>query len=171
MGVTGACRRGDVLLPLDHGATKGEAVFLMVAEGGRGSGVMAQTTPIGRVRDLGLRVLVVEDDAMLSLMIENALESLGCTIYSAANIADGAKLAATVDVQVGLLDVNVAGQAVYPVADILRQRGVPFVFVTAYVRSGVAEAYGDVPRLNKPFHLSALEEILRKAAGASRAAS
>lgn len=128
---------------------------------------MAQSSTNGRGAALGLRVLVVEDDAMLSMMIENALETLGCTIHVAANVAEGARLAASVDADIGLLDVNVAGQPVYPVAEALRRRGIPFIFVTAYVRAAVAEPYGDVPRLHKPFHLSELEDLLRKtAAGA-----
>jgi DNA-binding response OmpR family regulator len=137
---------------------------------------MAQTSPINRASigqapisqagALGLRVLLVEDDAMLSLMLENALETLGCTIYTATTVAEGARLAATVDAQIGLLDVNVAGQPVYPVAEMLRQRGIPFVFVTAYVRSSVAEEYGSVPCLHKPFHLAELEHLLRKTAAA-----
>lgn len=115
----------------------------------------------------GLRVLVVEDDALLSLMLDNALETLGCTVEAATSVADGARLAATADIQLGVLDVNVAGQPVYPVADALRRRGIPFVFVTAYVREDLAREYGDVPRLHKPFHLAQLETLLRQTAGAT----
>lgn len=126
---------------------------------------MAQFSKNGGAPALGLRVLVVEDDAMLSMMLEDALETLGCTVHTATTVREGVRLAATAEAQIGLLDVNVAGQAVYPVAEVLRQRGIPFVFVTAYVHADVAQEYGRVPRLHKPFHLADLEGLLRRMSG------
>lgn len=128
---------------------------------------MTQYGTAVRSPDLGLRVLLVEDDIMMSMMVEDVLTSLGCTTIAAASVAEGARLAATQNVDVALLDVNITGQPVYPVAQVLRGRGIPFIFATAYVRDGIPGEYRSVLRLAKPFHLAELESALRKAAGTS----
>lgn len=115
---------------------------------------------------LGLRILVVEDDALLSLMLEDALATLGCEVAAATTVNEGLHLAGTADIQIAVLDVNVAGHPVYPVAEVLRRRGIPFVFVTAYVHDGIDKTYDQVPWLHKPFHLADLEALLRTTAGA-----
>jgi DNA-binding response OmpR family regulator len=123
---------------------------------------MEQPTVDDRTAGLGLRVLLVEDDTMLSMMLEDALSILGCTVIKAARVAEGAALAASADADVAVLDVNIAGQHVYPVAAALRRRGIPFIFVTAYVRDGVPPEYAGAPLLHKPFRLAELEDLLRR---------
>lgn len=118
----------------------------------------------GRSDGLGLRVLLVEDDTMLSMMLEDALSILGCTVLKASRVAPGLELASTVEADIAVLDVNIAGEHVYPVARALRRRDIPFVFVTAYVREGIPGEFHDEPLLHKPFHLSELEEVLRQTA-------
>jgi DNA-binding response OmpR family regulator len=120
---------------------------------------------------LGLRVLLVEDDTMLSMMLEDALSILGCTVIKAARVANGLELATTIEADIAVLDVNIAGEHVYPVARVLRRRGIPFVFVTAYVREGIPEEFHREPLLHKPFHLSELEDVLRHAARPAKAGS
>ena len=118
---------------------------------------------------LAVHILLVEDDAMLTMMLEDALESLGCTVEAAATLPDAMQMAETAEAAVALLDINVAGHPVYPVAEVLRERGIPFFFVTAYVHEGVAPEYSHVPRLHKPFHLAELEALVRRmAAGQQR---
>jgi CheY-like chemotaxis protein len=115
---------------------------------------------------LGLRVLLVEDDVMMLMMVEDELKSLGCSVVTAANLDEGAKLASTSDLDVALLDVNITGRPVYPVADALRRRGIPFIFTTAYVREHLKPEYQAAPRLNKPFRLHDLKDALRRTAKA-----
>lgn len=117
-----------------------------------------------RTDGLGLQVLLVEDDTMLSMMLEDALSILGCSVTKAARVADAMDLAAGVEADIAVLDVNIAGEHVYPVARALRWRGIPFVFVTAYVREGIPVEFRDEPLLHKPFHLSELEDVLRQTA-------
>lgn len=112
--------------------------------------------------ELGLRVLLVEDDFMMSTMVEDELKSLGCSVVAAADLTEGARLATTTDLDVGLLDVNITGRPVYPVADALRRRGIPFIFTTAYIREYLKPEYQAVPRLNKPFRLHDLADALRR---------
>lgn len=99
---------------------------------------------------------------MMSTMVEDELKSLGCSVVAATDLAEGARLATTTDVDVGLLDVNITGRPVYPVADALRRRGIPFIFTTAYVREHLEPEYQAVPRLNKPFRLNDLADALRR---------
>lgn len=100
----------------------------------------------------GLRVLVVEDQMMVAMMMEDLLDSFGCaTVGPAANIAKALALIATERIDGAMLDLNLAGHAVYPVADELARLGVPFVFVTGYGDQEVRGDYSDRPRLAKPF--------------------
>lgn len=99
---------------------------------------------------------------MMSMMVEDELKALGCTVVSAMDLAEGAKLASTQDVDVALLDVNITGRPVYPVADALRRRGIPFIFTTAYIRQHLEPAYQAAPRLNKPFRMRDLREALHR---------
>lgn len=123
---------------------------------------MEQPSLDDRSAGLGLRVLLVEDDTMLSMMLEDALSILGCTVIKASRVPEGVALAESTDADIAVLDVNIAGQHVYPVAANLRRRGIPFIFVTAYVRDGVPPEYSDEPLLHKPFRLAELEDLLRR---------
>jgi CheY-like chemotaxis protein len=108
----------------------------------------------------GLRVLVVEDEGMVALLIEGMLEELGCEVVaSAASLAKAEAAAKHEEIDFALLDVNLDGQQVFPVAEILRTRGVPFVFSTGYGRSALLEGFKEYHVLNKPF---AIEELRQK---------
>ena len=79
------------------------------------------------------RVLIVEDEAAISILVEDMLVDFGTEIVGpAARMADAIRLARAADVDLEVLDINLAGEATYPVADVLRARGVPFVFATGY---------------------------------------
>ena len=112
----------------------------------------------------GARVLVVEDEAILSLDLEAMLLDLGCMIAGSADKLDDAlQMARTSDFDVALLDVNLGGKRVDPVAEAIRARGIPIVFVTGYGRTA---ASGLV--LEKPYDAAALEQILNEALGTGR---
>lgn len=106
-----------------------------------------------------LRVLVVEDEALIALQLEDMLTELGCAVVGpASRVGQALKLLDGEPVEAAVLDVNIAGELVYPVADALKDRGLPYVFVTGYGASGLTEPYRSRPVLEKPF---ARRELLR----------
>jgi DNA-binding response OmpR family regulator len=108
--------------------------------------------------------LVVEDEAMLSLHLQAQLCDLGCVVAGTADKLDDAlHMARTSEFDVALLDVNIGGKRVDPVAEAIRARGTPVVFITGYGRTA---ASGLV--LEKPYDAAALERILSEALGARR---
>jgi CheY-like chemotaxis protein len=109
----------------------------------------------------GLRVLVVEDEALVALQLEDMLSDLGCAVIGpAARVHQALDLLNGQRVDAAVLDLNVAGELVYPVADALTRRGVPFIFATGYGASGLTEPYRSRPVLQKPFLLSQLRKAM-----------
>ncbi|MES2033224.1 MAG: response regulator [Pseudomonadota bacterium] len=109
----------------------------------------------------GLRVLVVEDEMLVSMLVEDMLTDFGCVVVGPAPDFDEAMaLAGSAEIDAALLDVNVAGRPVFPVADALKARGVPFAFASGYGQAGLAEAHRDAPVLQKPFRQADLERAL-----------
>lgn len=105
----------------------------------------------------GLKVLVVEDEGAVALLIEDMLADLGCEVtHSAAHLAKACELASSAVVDFALLDLNLNGSSTLPVASILKQRGIPFVFCTGYGTSGLTEEFASYPTLVKPFVLTDL---------------
>tara|TARA_R100001143_G_scaffold62349_1_gene65458 strand:+ start:529 stop:924 length:396 start_codon:yes stop_codon:yes gene_type:complete len=114
----------------------------------------------------GIRVLVVEDEGMVAMLIEEMLEDLGCVVVdSVARLAKASSVARTIDVDLAMLDVNIAGQLVFPVAAILRDRNIPILFSTGYGVSGLQGEFALLPVLHKPFSQSALQEQITVALG------
>ena len=112
----------------------------------------------------GKNVLVVEDEIMIRLLLEDMLGELGYTIAAAVGrIDDAVKLAKTGEFDVAILDVNLNGQTVSPVAEILEARGLPFVFATGYGERGLPERFSNRPTLQKPFQQENLGRILCQA--------
>lgn len=110
----------------------------------------------------GVRVLVVEDEAMIAMMMEAFLQDLGCEVVAiASRLDDAEEKARTMRIDVATLDVNLAGRLSYPVAERLRLRGIPFLFATGYGTVGLPEAFTDVPVLSKPFSAGQLAGALR----------
>jgi CheY-like chemotaxis protein len=117
-----------------------------------------------REHDEPVRILLVEDEALIALMLEDMVESMGCAVTGLAPRIDlGVALADTGQFDVAILDVNVAGQNVEPVADRLSARGVPFIFATGYGEAGVPLRYRGRPVLAKPFHAEQLEAAIQQA--------
>ena len=109
----------------------------------------------------GLRVLVVEDEMMVSMLIEDMLSDLGCTVVGpAARLDEAMELARASDIDCAVLDVNLAGQPIYPLADLLRELGRPFAFATGYGDAGVREVDRGTPVLQKPFREGDLARVL-----------
>lgn len=107
------------------------------------------------------RILVVEDEMMILMMIESMLATLGCeSVTAAATIDQALTLIDGQEFDAAMLDVNLNGIQSHPVADALAAHGVPFVFSTGYSDHGMADGYRDRPVLKKPFHYQELAAIL-----------
>jgi len=107
------------------------------------------------------RVFVVEDEYLIRMLLEDMLADLGFEIAAATGtIAEATDLASNGQFDIAILDVNVDGKEIYPVADILAKRGLPFVFVTGYGEGSLAERYRDRPALQKPFQAEQIKATL-----------
>jgi CheY-like chemotaxis protein len=107
------------------------------------------------------RVLVVEDEYLIRMLLEDMLAELGYGVAAAVgSITEASKFAGDGEFQIAILDVNLDGEEVYPVADILAGRGKPFVFVTGYGEQSLPERYRNHPSLQKPFQADQLERTL-----------
>jgi CheY-like chemotaxis protein len=109
----------------------------------------------------GRRVLIVEDELMIRMLLEGMLTDLGHTVAAeAGTIEEALKLARETDFDVAVLDVNLNNRPITPVAELLVERGVPFVFASGYGQRGVPEAYRNSPTLQKPFQVEALAQAI-----------
>ena len=112
----------------------------------------------------GKRILVVEDELMIRMLLQDMLADLGHTLAGEAGRIDEAMaLAKDGEFDVAILDVNLNGQPISPVVEILIARGLPFVFATGYGQRGVPEPYRQTPTLQKPFQSEALARAIEAA--------
>ena len=110
------------------------------------------------------RLLVVEDEYLIRMLLEDMLDDLGYGIAAAVGtLSEARQIAADGDFSAAILDVNLDGQPVLPVADALVARGMPFVFATGYGERGLPESYRDRPMLKKPFQMDGLKQMLQTA--------
>ena len=108
-----------------------------------------------------LKVLVVEDEALVSMLVEDMLTDLGCVVIGpAADIEEALRLVGSETIDAALLDVNLGGRPIFPVADALKARGVPFAFASGYGEAGLSEAHRGAAVLQKPFREADLKRIL-----------
>src|SRR5215210_2710688 len=107
------------------------------------------------------RVLVIEDEALVAMLIEDMIHDSGDEMVgSASRLSDALVLVQEARADVALLDINLGGVLAYPVADVLRQRGVPIVFTSGYGSAGLIERFQDCPILDKPFDQHSLEKAI-----------
>lgn len=109
----------------------------------------------------GRKVLIVEDESLVAMLLETILEDMGCApVGPASSVDEGVRLVhSEAGLSCALLDVNVAGTTVFPVAEALKARGVPFVFSTGYGEGGLPDEWRGHPTIQKPF----TEETVRDA--------
>ncbi len=101
---------------------------------------------------------------MVAMLIEDMLEALGHVVVGPAHRVDsGLQLAEREQLDLAVLDVNLAGAKSFPIADRLLIRGVPFTFATGYGAGGVGERYPGAPVIAKPFTLAALSDAFSRA--------
>jgi CheY-like chemotaxis protein len=118
-----------------------------------------------------LKVLIVEDEALVAMMVEDLLIDLGCEVAGvAASVAAAIELIDDPGRQIdaAILDVNLGRETAYPVAERLASRGVPFAFATGYGASGVIPKFAAVPILVKPFADEELQRVVQLLAEAGK---
>ncbi len=111
-------------------------------------------------------MLVVEDESLVAMLLETMLEDLGCVpVGPVASVDEGLRLAQEDGLDAALLDVNVAGTPVFPVAEALEARGIPLVFSTGYGEGGLPENWRGRPTVQKPFTEAVIRDALMRALG------
>lgn len=111
-----------------------------------------------------LKVLVIEDEAIIAMLLEDMLADLGHQVVATAGrMPQATKLASELPVDLAIVDVNLNGEQTYPLAAILTARRVPFVFATGYGLAGIREEWRGVPTLQKPFQAWELAEAISRA--------
>lgn len=113
----------------------------------------------------GMRVFVVEDEALVGMLLEDMLEEMGCVVVDLAGTIKQAlarleSIGDTTDA--AILDVNIGGEKVFPVADALANLGIPFLFASGYGPAGVESRFQQHTVLTKPYAESALADALTK---------
>jgi DNA-binding response OmpR family regulator len=111
----------------------------------------------------GRRILLVEDESLIAMAMEETLTDLGFAVVGP--IGSQAKAVAAAqreELDGAILDVNLDGQVIYPVADVLTARDVPFFFVTGYNVGSIDSRYAHIPILQKPIDLQELQRLLPK---------
>ncbi len=108
----------------------------------------------------GLKVLVVEDEPLVAMLVEDMLTDLGCTVLGPAmQLAEGLRLAEAGEFDAAVLDINLNGGRSFPIADLLKVRGIPFLFATGYGGGEALEGRED-PVIQKPYQMERLAEML-----------
>lgn len=111
-----------------------------------------------------LRILVVEDEGLVAMLTEDMLLDLGCDVRaSAASVQQALRAIEAGTFDLALLDVNLRGETVFPVADVLLEQGVPIVFTTGYGAQGIREDLRAHPIVSKPFAADQLARALQSA--------
>jgi CheY-like chemotaxis protein len=116
----------------------------------------------------GVRVLLVEDEALVAMLMEDMLADQGCSVVATAPRLDEALAHAqdlTLEFDVAVLDLNLAGENTFSVAQALEKRSVPFVFATGYGAGGLPPEWRGRPTLQKPFTAGDVTAVLAKTLG------
>ncbi len=115
--------------------------------------------PIGETK--ALRIFIVEDEILVAMNLEDMLGELGHNVIAIAmRLTQAIELAGRSEIDLAILDLNLAGSLSFPIADILRQRGVPFIFATGYGSQGMTENYRNEFVLVKPYGIHELQSAI-----------
>ena len=111
------------------------------------------------------RILIVEDEYLIAVSLQDALENAGSVVVGPVPSVDKAiqKIELEPDIDAAVLDVNLGGMLAYPVADMLIARKIPFVFTSGYEDNVLRERYSQVKNCPKPYLFQAMEEALVEA--------
>ncbi|TWF49501.1 response regulator [Neorhizobium alkalisoli] len=109
------------------------------------------------------RILIVEDEMLVAMLIEDAVTDMGHEVVGPAmRLETALETVATETFDFAILDINLAGNLSFPVADRLVELGIPFVFASGYGSAGLAERYHNAPVVQKPFAPQQLEAVLQR---------
>ena len=109
----------------------------------------------------GGSVFLVEDEVMIRMMVADMLEELGYRVAAeAGEINEAVRLAGSTEFDIAILDVNVNGKVISPVAEVIQGRGRPFIFATGYGAQGLPQEFRDRPTLQKPFQMETLAQVI-----------
>lgn len=115
----------------------------------------------------GRRVLVVDDETLITMLIEDMLTDLGCaTVGPAHQLNEALGLAREADFDCAILDLNLNGASTAPVAKALQARNIPFAFVSGYAVSDLGPDFEAAPVLQKPFNAQDIAAVLDRIHGA-----
>jgi DNA-binding response OmpR family regulator len=115
------------------------------------------------------RILVIEDESLVGMLIEQAIIEIGCEVAGVASQIDTAlELIASSQFDAAVLDINLRGEMSFPAARALRAKGAPFAFATGYEATQIPSDLRDAPVLQKPFQTEQLEATLRRLVGDTR---
>jgi CheY-like chemotaxis protein len=111
----------------------------------------------------GRRILVVEDEVLIGMLIESIVDDNGGVVVGPAHrLGDALATARREPIDAAILDVNLAGTSSYAVADVLRARNIPIVFLSGYGASALKTPYSGHPFVQKPFAEPELIETLQR---------
>jgi len=109
----------------------------------------------------GYLVFLVEDEVMIRMMVADMLHELGYRLAGeAGRIEEAIKLVQKTEFDLAIMDVNLNGKLVFPVADVIKARNRPFIFATGYSASILPDEYRDRPALQKPFQIATLGRVI-----------
>ena len=106
-------------------------------------------------------VLMVEDEMYLAMILKDLLSDAGYRVLCAARLNDAMRLAQEESIDAAVLDINLHGETVYPLATRLEEQGVPFLFASAYAESSIPDVFRDHPVLRKPYDIARLLHAVR----------
>jgi CheY-like chemotaxis protein len=115
-----------------------------------------------------IRLLLLEDEALVAMFIEDVLQDLGCEVVKVAtSVRSALRFLAEEEesINAAILDVNLGDETAYPVAAALNERGIPFAFATGYGTAGIREDFTAAPVITKPFGERALEDAVIELSG------
>src|ERR1700738_2624924 len=139
---------------------RGDNIEAMLRHDGARRKFAAESSILPIKLDTGNRVLLVEDEILVAMMMRDTLTELGLSVIGPFSRLSEAMIAAVhAEIDAGIIDINLGGEFVSPVADVLVARNIPFVFVTGYGVESIEPRFGGVPMIKKPVQRQALETI------------
>jgi CheY-like chemotaxis protein len=109
-------------------------------------------------------ILLIEDETLIRMMLAGMVDELGHRVAGeASSVSEACLLAETTDYDLAMLDVDLGGHSIGPVAEIIARRGLPILFVTGYAPTGLPDEFDDRPMIQKPFTLAGLRDGIEMA--------